>query len=334
MELTINSFPVNFQLEKEKTVSDIIYSVSQWASERQLVFTQVYIDDEMYLISEVPEREVGDVSTINCVIQSKADLVFTIVDEGAAYCSRIQSFIQKSDDKGVVDSGDIRQLSQGLEWLMEVLHKVLTLLGIAADELKIRDRTVQQYIEELESFQVELSEKEDAPVVSMVSNKAPFFTELKDVFRFLLRSEEMSRLIIQSTDSPDVIIQSINTIKNELKDQLENIETTAVAFQTGRDNEGSQGLERFIDFIYRYTRMCYQVGPVLAIDTSAIAVNDVSLEEKNNELQDYLIETITILENNDIISLADILEYEILPALSDIGEYIDMLAGSIKGGGA
>ena len=78
--------------------------------------------------------------------------------------------------------------------------------------------------------------------------------------------------------------------------------------------------------------MCYQVGPVLTIDTSAITVNGVSLEEKNNELQDYLIETISILENNDIISLADILEYEILPALEGLGEYIDLLEGSIRGG--
>ena len=49
-------------------------------------------------------------------------------------------------------------------------------------------------------------------------------------------------------------------------------------------------------------------------------------------LHDFLNQTIIILENNDIISLSDILEYEILPALEDLGEYLDLLIDVITGG--
>lgn len=147
----------------------------------------------------------------------------------------------------------------------------------------------------------------------------------------LLLSEEMRSLIVQSIDSPDVLISSLRQTKEELTDQLAGIRTAAIAYQTGRDAEGSERLRGFIDFIYRYTRTCYQAVPMFQVDLSEIEVEGVSLEKKNRELRNLLHEVTMIMENNDIISLSDVLEYEIRPNLENLGTYIDVLLARISG---
>lgn len=330
MELTINNYPIHFQIEKEKTVTDIIHSISQWAHERELIFTEVHIDDESYLIDRAPEKDLGDVSTINCIIQSKADLVFTIIEEGASYCNRVAAFIEQHTNADSLSKEQVQQLITGIDWLLEVMSKVTGLLGISAEQLQVKDRTVSWYVEELETMHGKLEGNGSSDIAGVLKS-GNFFTELRAVFRLLLHSDEMRKLIIQSIDSPDIIISSLEQIRAEVADQLKKIEETAVAFQTGKDDEGSRGLQVFIDFMYRYTRTCYQVGPVFNIDLSSIEVNGKSLEDKNTELQDFLNETLSILENNDIISLSDILEYEILPALEDVEQYIDLVLAKVAG---
>ena len=134
---------------------------------------------------------------------------------------------------------------------------------------------------------------------------------------------------MNSVESPDNLVVSIKKINDELPAQIKNIEEIAVAFQTGNDREGAQKIELFIDFIYQYVRTCYQVSPVFDIDLSEIVIDGISLLDKNSEIQNFLTEISEVLENNDIISLADILEYEIMPLLESVTAYLDLMIEKI-----
>jgi len=136
-------------------------------------------------------------------------------------------------------------------------------------------------------------------------------------------------LIIESIDSPDVLINSLKEIKEQLPEQKAILEKAAVSYQTGNDSQGMEQLFNFIDFMFNYTRTCYQISPVFDIALKDIVVGEESLEEKNRELQILLNETVDILENNDMISLADILEYEITESMENLELYIDLLLEKI-----
>ena len=109
------------------------------------------------------------------------------------------------------------------------------------------------------------------------------------------------------------------------------LEKAAVSYQTGHDNQGMEELFRFIDFMFFYTRTCYQVAPVFDINLADIIIDGISLEEKNRDLQTMLNETMDIIESNDMISLADILEYEIMELVGNLDEYIEQLLNKITG---
>ena len=231
----------------------------------------------------------------------------------------------------VLSPEDRESLANGISWLMEVLFKVMGLLGVDRAGVKFRDREVSYYIRTLEGLLETLAPAGGASGLNLSAGPhAGIFSDLKGVFRMLLLSDAMRSLIVQSIDSPDVLLSSLRQTESDLDDQLKNVEAAAVAYQTGKDVDAVGRLKGFIDFIYRYTRTCSQIMPVFRVDLAEVEVEGVSMEKKNRDLRNMLHEVIEVMENNDIISLSDILEYEIKPALECLRPYVELLMGRIS----
>jgi hypothetical protein len=331
VQVMINDCPVEFGLDSEKSVSDIIQSVAEWTRQRDLVFYELYIDDSLYAIDAAPDRSLDDVKVINCIVQSKADIVFSTADEAMRYCDRIEAFAARGGDSAGLAPGDRESLATGVSWLLEVLFKVMALLGIDRAGVRFRDREISYYLRVLEGLRDALATAGDAPDLSLSADAyAGIFSDIKGVLRMLLLSDAMRSLIVQSIDSPDVLLSSLRQTESELTEQLKNVEAAAVAYQTGKDVDAAGRLKGFIDFIYRYTRTCSQIMPVFRVDLDEVEVDGVSMEKKNRDMRNMLHGVIEVMENNDIISLSDILEYEIKPALENLRPYVELLLGRIS----
>ena len=184
----------------------------------------------------------------------------------------------------------------------------------------------------LESLRDALAAADGAPGLSeALGAHEGVFADIKGIFRMLLLSDAMRSLIVQSIDSPDVLISSLKQMGDELAEQLANVEAAAVAYQTGKDTDAAGRLKGFVDFIYRYTRTCSQIMPIFRVDLAEVEVGGVSMEKQNRDLRNLLHNVIEVMENNDIISLSDILEYEIKPALESLRPYVDLLLSRISG---
>ena len=140
MEVQINNYPIDFSLENENTVMDVVNSLSEWVRERNLIFTEVYIDGERHLLEDVPDMGIDKVSQINSVVISKSDVVISSVDEGARYCDRVIEFIDLAVESESIDIKQMKNLSLGIEWLSEVINKVLSLLGLDIDDTRYKTR--------------------------------------------------------------------------------------------------------------------------------------------------------------------------------------------------
>jgi hypothetical protein len=329
MDVRINDYPVEIMLENEKNAKEVVKSITEWINEKNLIFLGVDIDGNYHDAAEVPPVPVENISLMNCLVQSRADVVYETVNEGIAYCDRVLGFLQHSGDEGI-DADELGDLISGMEWLQEVFGTIAGLLKMDLEQVSFRDEKVSAYIEKLGAlkhkivtFMSEMKDQDDIDI------EESLFYSLREIFGVFLVSEEMKRLIIDSIDSPDVLIQSLKEIKEMLPQQLELLEQIAAAYQTGNDPEGVDKLFRFIDFLFTYTRTCYQVSPVFGVDLKEVMIDGISLEEKNRELQTLMNETMDIMESNDMISLADILEYEIKESLENVDKYIDLLLEQI-----
>ncbi|NLV66557.1 MAG: hypothetical protein GXY14_02670 [Spirochaetes bacterium] len=325
MEVRINDYPVEIMLENEKDAREVVKSITEWINEKNLIFLGVDIDGNYHDAAEVPPVPVENIKLMNCLVQSRADVVYETVNEGIAYCDRVLAFLQHTGEEGI-DTDELGDLISGMEWLQEVFSTIAGLLKMDLDKISFRDEKISAYIEKLSAlkhrivtFISEMKEEDNLDIDESL------FYSLREIFGVFLVSEEMKRLIIDSIDSPDVLLQSLKEIKEMLPQQLELLEEIAAAYQTGNDPDGVDKLFRFIDFLFTYTRTCYQVSPVFGIDLKEVVLDGISLDEKNRELQTLMNETMDIMESNDMISLADMLEYEIKESLENVDKYIDLL---------
>ncbi len=322
MEVQINGFPIEITLEEEKTVSDVVVSVSEWTSERNLIFVGIEVDEDYYNIEEVPDISIDDAKVLNCLVQSKSDIVYDTVNEGIDYCERVIDFFSDMDHKAATE--ELEDLVSGMEWLQEVFPSVAGLLNMNLAEIRYRDSNIDSYIHKLNEFKHSI-------VQFIAAGEGEFnfdsrlFEELKEIFAVFLLSEEMRKLIVDSIDSPDILVGTLKKIEESLPDQMKILEEAAIAYQTGNDKEGVEKLFEFIDFMFGYTRTCYQMAPVFNLDFDKIEIDGISLSEKNRELHNLLNDTLEIIENNDMISLADILEYEMVEAIENLEGYISII---------
>jgi hypothetical protein len=329
MELKINNYPVEIMLENEKNVRDVISSIGGWINQKNLIFTGIDIDGSEYHVDEAPDIPLEKIGVINCIVQSRADVVYETVNEGIYYCDRVIDFLHHLEDKPM-DTEELDDLVSGIEWLQEVFPVVSGHLKMNLEEVKFRDSTVSVYIQHLDELKHRIinfiAEMNDEGEIDIDDS---LFINLKEIFAIFLVSEEMKRLVIESIDSPDVLLNSLREIREHLPEQKTFLEKAAVSYQTGNDSEGTEQLVHFIEFMFNYTRTCYQISPVFDISLNDIVIDGESLDERNREIQILLNETVDILESNDMISLADILEYEIVESIQNLDKFIDLLLEKI-----
>lgn len=328
MDIQINGCRVDFELERERMVGEVIHHLSDWARERDLIFVEAQVDGARYEHGSVPEMALDGVSVINCVIQSKADVVISSLEEAISYCQRAVAFLEKgpSADEG----GFAEELSGGISWLYDVVRSVLSLLELRGEDLRSRDLSMEEYLAQAMEFRKSLGNGYAADLPGLAERGVRLFSGLREMLKTVLLGDAMKRLVVRSIESPDVLMKSLRESSEGLPAQLANIEETSAAYQTGKDELASERLKAFIDYIHRYIRMCHQIAPVFRIDPAGIQVGGLSLEQKNRGIQELLGRMLEALENNDIITLSDILEYELKPMLQDLGAYLDSLEKAVK----
>ncbi len=329
MEIQINNYPVEIELEDEKTIKDVVDSISQWANSRALIFIGIDIDGNYFGLEEIPDLSIEGVSVLNCLVQSRADIVYETLNEAIIYCDKVIDYMVEIKQQGA-DADELEDLVSGMDWLQEVFSTVSHLLNMDMSEINFRDKNVDYYvnllIEMKRTINLFLAENQENGVPQLDD---ALFHNLKEIYAIFMVSEEMKRLVTESIDSPDTLIVSLKDIRTVLPEQIKNLEEAAVAYQTGKDDEAAEKLFQFIDFMFDFTRTCYQVAPVFNIDLREIVIDEVSLDDKNRELQSLLHDTLEVMENNDMISLADILEYEIMESINNIDKYIEVLLENI-----
>jgi len=329
MEIRINSYPVDIILENEKSVNDVVVLISEWIKQKNLILSGILIDEKEYLLSELPDLSIENVNSINCLVQSKSDIVYETVDEAIFYCNRVIDFLQNIEEEPY-EPDELEDLVSGIEWIHEIFNTVSNLLGINLEDVKYRDSSVGDYVKRLEELRSRvakfLSEMGDNGEIDIDDS---IFMNIREILNMLLVSDEMKKLIIDSIDSPDVLINSLKEIRSHLPEQKTILENAAISYQSGNDNQGMEQLLNFINFMFYYTRTCYQISPLFDISLKDIVIGGESLEEKNREIQILLNETVAIMENNDMISLADILEYEIAESMKNLEQYIELLLKKI-----
>ncbi len=326
MDIQINGCAVDFELEQEKALPEVVSSINGWARERDLVFMEARLDDASYPVDAVPNLPLDRVRVLNCVVQSRADVVVTTLEEGIAYCDRVLAFMESFTAEGDGAGPDLASLAAGMDWLRDVSATVLGLLGLEPAQVGYRDASVREALDAL------VQARESIARIRSPREAAAFFAveggrvrQVREIFSMLLKSDHVRALVMRSIDSPDMLFAALNGIAGEMQVRAQAAADAAAAYQAGKDADGYAKLDELTEFLYRYFRSCKQGALTFKVEMNEVAVGGVSLEEKNRVLHNLIAQMHAALENNDIITLSDVLEYELKPALEGLDAHVKAL---------
>ena len=216
--------------------------------------------------------------------------------------------------------------AKGIQWLTDSLRSIMQLLSLDPSQIMDLDRAVSEYLEALSESAIAVeAEQSGEKALSAALKARPVVDVVKGVFRMLLLSDSLKTVIVQSLESPDELAKALETVRDSIAEQEENLASASAAFQAGKDAEGAEKLQGFTDFVYRYVRVCHQISPVFGIDPAALTIGDLSLEGLNASLHAYLEEIVNAMENGDIVTLSDILEYEVKPQMDTIRSFVNIM---------
>jgi hypothetical protein len=331
VKVLVNGYGVDFSIENEKTLNDVVSSILKWTKERDLIFTDLYVEGELYSVDKLPDRALDEISEINCIVQSKADLIISTMNEAVSYCDRILYHTKNAENSGHGDFSQKESLYKGIDWLSEAANVIFALLVVNENEIRYLDHPISFYFDALKNTRDKVTAIKDEKIyASFLSENKNLFETIKAVFKMLFLSENLKMIILKGLESPNQLIEGLIKVKKDIPDQISHLESAAVAFQSGRDADGAEMLQGFIDFIYRYIRLCHQISPVFGINPVEVVSGDMNLDQLNATIYAFLEEIVSVMENNDIISLSDILEYQMKGEIEKCSSFIDLLLEKIS----
>ena len=322
MEILINGNSVDFKLDNEKKFSELCTSIEKWASSRGLILCSASSDGNPF--NGTNDIELESVNKADFIIQSKSDLIVDTLNEASFYCDKI---ISSLDLKENPSEEQLSNIADGSLWLSDVMSRIINLLEMDPSSVIYNSKSTSAYIEKLKSLSASLKEKNGSEIIK---NEINVFTEIKNLMRFLMSSDNMRKVIIKSIDSPETIIGFLTELLKEAKSKIDSLEEISSQFQSGKDSTASVLLQEFVDFLFRFSRLSCQIPPVFGINPEEIEHNGKNLAVINEELNTVLNEIISVMENNDIISLSDILEYELKVQMESVPAMLEILSEKLS----
>lgn len=283
MTLTIDKKEIDFTLDNEKYLKEVIQNINNWLNENQLIIEKLYINNQDYSSHDL-NIELKDIHIIDIETLSFTELNINNL-------SWIKYFFE-------------RLINAINEWDMEILKQVKNEVPFVINHLPIilsPDNKIPQYLysekltEFLEIYNYFICKEE-------VVNKK----ELTDFLETIV--VVLTERLHEYTDAKKELISSIDILYN-LKDDLESV---SIYLQSGKEKEARVIMGKFTEIFNKILR-------IINFNLKNFELKDgENIQEFTEGLDDILNELLEGYESQDTVLIGDILEYELSPRIETL----------------
>lgn len=304
MDIVLNGKKLDFTLENEKNLGEIINGVETWLKNSDLIITSIKIS-EKELLSEVTN------AWKNTPIEDIARLSLTVAPTSEVHLSSLQNIVHFLEMlKQALVKKDVhllKELSHGYPFMIESL----TLLT-----KRVRSGSLRNQATIFVNLFPHLNEE-------IVSSRT--VEEQEHVRAVIDRLHAKLSAIIEEMVNP---FKSLQELTEDLKTSIQDISEVSILLQTGKDREAMNTLVAFSDTLQDFLRVFLLLKNRNDMDVSNLTISNMSFEEYYNELNSVLKELIDAFHLNDSVLIGDLLEYEIAPRLEGLVQFIKRLKSS------
>jgi hypothetical protein len=293
VQLFINNEKVDFTLESEKTLADVIGSLEQWLAQQKLVIVGLEIDHTPYHQTDLEDKKNTPLSAIQVLKVVASDFVVLEMDgvrDLNGFFLSLEREVVGKDEKALAATlakyqaaaGTMRFILTGTEHpgadeKRAELDKLLS--GTTAGMIRLWDKRTREQALDLCRF-----------FLAQLQKKTTGYDELK----------RTSRKITDDTIA-------------KLRSATERLKGVPILLQTGKDGEAMQSIASFTELAQLFLQVIAdQLAPP---ESHRLKIDGVDLREYSAALNTHLRDLVEAFEKKDYILIGDLCEYEIAPKI-------------------
>ena len=298
MDIFINDVKIDFQLENEKSIKDIVSGLSGWASSEGVQLQNIRIDDKDYdsADSSFSTMELNGIGKIEVAAKS----ILQIHEENLQLLHQYISLMKKSvEGKNIKLIDDLKSDIDSVSALLaDFLGEDIGAQQSISCQLKTR-------LTALHTDGRSLAAEETEPLLNML-------TALDIILK-----ERIAELANPYGELQKTV--------NAMKSSIEEINNISVLLQTGKDREALSSIIKFSELSQKVLRIYSVLSNSGLLDVESIDIDGMKFSDFYNELNSILTELLEAFTANDSVLIGDLLEYEIAPRSESLIKALELI---------
>jgi hypothetical protein len=318
MEIFVNNHKLDADLDTEKTIGDIVAGVNNWVESNQKYVVSCFVDGNDYDLSIMEELDIDKIDRIDFIIGEEMDVLVSSLEELDRYVDTIGSTLIGRDS---LTENESRDLSEGIIWIDTIVTSAKKLLKLNLDTIRPMGKG-KNVLEILDNLHKSVSHLES---VSKIEN---FLEDLRDLKLFILDLRTRTEILDLNKEQLLEILKDYTNSMDSIKTNFMKVNEN---FQSGRDKLASEMLTDGIGKMNTLlTALISLRNSHPQLELEKIEIENENLSAYNKNLNECLTQIAMGLENNDLVEVGDILEYELPDLLDGLKPYLDKIIEKLE----
>ena len=314
MEIQVNGNRLDYELEEEKTVLEIVEAIGKWLSKEGRILEGVEVNGEEVMIGwkELSKRLIEETRMIEIKASSCVEYSSRHLLEVKEYVGKLLIGIEEGLGFEKKD-----EIIEGLKWVREVLVEMGKILNLDMGRVFIGEESLWELLWKYEKGERILKENRFYKEGFEKILEGDIVRSIGKILKILPKI--LMRVAFEGSDlkemNGEVLIKNIEQMKEELSIFKPRLLRLGVDLQTNKRASGYQGIQNFLGVLSNLVEDLMKLDNYLGAGYEDWEVKGKSVRGINEDLKRILEDFRDALERKDIILLGDIIEYEMMEKL-------------------
>ncbi len=293
LEIQINDQPLDFTLENEEYIGEVIKGIENWLAGSHLIITSIMNENEELTSRPPQDLDVMPLTGVNALkitVKHAQEVRILNLQTVLEFLSMLKNALLTQNKRL------LEELNTGFAFMIESLRK------------HFEPEFQQELLQLTALFQ-------GATAEAIVSWPEEITRKVLETVR-VLESGTASRL--QEFYKPKEAFANLLT---DITDCIDEISEVSVLLQTGRDRQAMEAIIRFSELSQSLIRIFAGLKNSLNADKESLSVSGKEVTVFFSELNLILMELLEAFKAQDSVLIGDLMEYEIAPRLEGLRDF-------------
>lgn len=322
MQIYVNEQELDAELSGEKNLAEIYEAISSWTQEHRKYIVNMKVDDEEIAVNRLEDIPTEGVRRVDFYIGDETEMMLATIEELDRYVDQVGSTLYARE---TLSAEDVGNLGEGMDYIRQIIGSCSALLHV---DLSEKPAAVTAYDDVQEEPLERILGRMEKQVRSFKAGSGredieAFLADLRDFKLFLMQLMLRTRTLGAGLEE---LLEIVEEFERGLPGLIDRIVSINEQFNSGKDVGALETLDditlRLHDSISALYALDYKLRARDGRSIAELELEGVSFRRRSEELTGLLRDLSSAFEQNDIVAVGDILEYELTGRLQSMAPYL------------